>query len=51
MLIGVICGDACRRLAEVVADLLCLFVPLGTGAGGVLAFAIVACEGAVEMGV
>ena len=40
MLIGLIRGDAEKELAYVVAHLL---VPLRTGAGWVLAFAVVAC--------
>ena len=43
MLIAVIRGDAAGELADVVADLLRLFVPLRTRAGWVLAFAVVAC--------
>ena len=42
MLITMIRGDAHERLADVVADLLRFFVPLRTGAGWVLAFAVVA---------
>ena len=47
MLIGVIRGDAEKGLAYVVADLL---DPLRTGAGWVLAFAVVPCEGAMVDG-
>lgn len=47
VLISMIGSRAERRLGEIIANLLGLFVPLGAGAGGILAFAVVAGEGAV----
>lgn len=47
MLVAVIPRDAAELPADVIADLLRLFVPLRTGAGGVLAFAVVPGQGAV----
>ena len=47
VLITMIGSDACRR-ADIIADLLGLFIPLGTGAGGILAFAVVAGERAID---